>query len=55
VLAGFGPLPSDVPQPLRQAILQLVAHWHEFRGNANPPAAPLTVDALIHPFREVRL
>lgn len=55
VKAGFGPLATDVPEPLRQAILLLVAHWYEHRGNGNPPPLPLTLDALLKPFRAVRL
>ena len=53
--AGFGPAGDDVPEPLRQAILVLLAHWYDHRGNANPPRVPLTVDQLIRPFRAVRL
>ena len=53
--AGFGPNAADVPEPLRQAILILVAHWFEHRGTGNPPPLPLTLDALIRPWREVRL
>ena len=55
VTAGFGLAAADVPEPLRQAILILVAHWFEHRGNSNPPPLPLTLDALICPWREVRL
>lgn len=29
--AGYGPTPGDVPAPIRQAILMLVAHWYEHR------------------------
>jgi uncharacterized phiE125 gp8 family phage protein len=29
--AGFGAMPSDVPQTIRQALLLLVAHWYEHR------------------------
>ena len=32
VEAGYGDAPADVPQPLRQAIELLVAHWYENRG-----------------------
>ena len=53
--AGFGTAASDVPEGLREAILQLTAHWFEHRGNANPPPAPLTVKTLLQPFREKRL
>ncbi len=55
VKAGFGVSASSVPEALRQAILQLVAHWHEHRGHAEPPALPLTLDTLLQPYREVRL
>ena len=52
---GFGPGQDDVPEQLRQAVLLLVAHWYDHRGNANPPPVPLTVAALLAPFREARL
>ena len=52
--AGFGPLPEDVPQPLRQAVLMLVAHWYAHRGDEDAPAAPGGVDALLRPYRAVR-
>lgn len=55
VTAGFGATASAVPEPLRQAVLILVAHWFEHRGAADPPPLPLTLDALIRPWREVRL
>ncbi len=32
VTAGYGPSSLDVPAPLRQAIMMLVAHWYEHRG-----------------------
>lgn len=52
---GFGVASAAVPAPLRQAILVLIAHWYEHRGNANPPAIPLTFASLIAPYRGVRL
>jgi uncharacterized phiE125 gp8 family phage protein len=55
VTAGFGAAAADVPEPLRQAILALVGHWYEHRGEGRPPSPPLTVDTLIRPFREIRL
>lgn len=55
VTAGFGPNADDVPESLRQAMLVLVAHWYDHRGDSRPPAPPLTVDALLRPFREARL
>jgi uncharacterized phiE125 gp8 family phage protein len=58
-LAGFGPQPADVPEPLRQSILLLAAHWYERReavevGHAALPLPPLVGD-LLSPFREARL
>ena len=55
VTAGFGSAASSVPEPLRQAVLILVAHWFEHRGAADPPPLPLTFDTLVRPWREVRL
>jgi hypothetical protein len=57
--AGFGPVPADVPAPLRQAILLLVAHWYEHRspleGGAPAEPPPHMVSALLRPYRSVRL
>ena len=51
---GFGAA-AAVPAELRQAVLQLVAHWYEHRGHANPPPAPLTAATLLAPFRGLHL
>ena len=58
-VAGYGDAAADVPAPIRQAILLLVAHWHEHRepveiGAAKPPC-PSTVSELLQPYRWVRL
>jgi uncharacterized phiE125 gp8 family phage protein len=53
--AGFGATPDSVPEPLRQAVLRLVAHWYAHRGEEAPPPVPSGVEALIQPFREMRL
>ncbi len=56
--AGYGDA-ADVPAPLAQAILQLVAHWYETREPVafGGPAGevPGTVAALIAPYRAVNL
>lgn len=57
--AGIGSLAADVPQPIRHAILLLVAHWYEHRdpfevGSA-AAAIPAVISDLLKPFREVRL
>ena len=57
--AGFGAAASDVPAPLRQAILLLVAHWFETREPvvAGTPSTrfPEAVQGLLDPYRIRRL
>ncbi|MHA1523457.1 MAG: head-tail connector protein [Alphaproteobacteria bacterium] len=57
--AGYGIATSDVPEPLRQAVRLLVAHWFETREpvvlGAQADMVPTTVDALAAPYRRVRL
>jgi uncharacterized phiE125 gp8 family phage protein len=55
VAAGFGALPADVPQPLRQAIELLVAHFYAQRGDEAGGGLPLGLGALLDPYRRVRL
>ncbi len=59
VTAGYGPTSIDVPTPLRQAIMMLVAHWYEHRGAVGHDQAgnvpPLGFDALIAPYRILSL
>jgi uncharacterized phiE125 gp8 family phage protein len=52
--AGFGTAASDVPQPLREAILKLVACWFERRGDEREEM-PHGLDALLLPYRSARL
>lgn len=57
--AGIGDDAEDVPQPIRHAILLLVAHWYEHRDplevGAAGAAIPALVSDLLRPYREVRL
>jgi uncharacterized phiE125 gp8 family phage protein len=57
--AGYGPAAADVPAPLRQAILLLVAHWYEHRApvesGAQPAPLPDMISGLLAPYRAVRL
>ncbi len=59
VIAGYGPTSVDVPAPLRQAILMIVAHWYEHRGalghDLAGAIAPQGVEALLAPYRMVTL
>ena len=53
--AGYG-APAAVPQPLKQAILLLAAHWFESRAPIGEGVElPLTVSALAAPYRRIRL
>jgi uncharacterized phiE125 gp8 family phage protein len=57
--AGYGDAADDVPAPIRQALLMLVAHWHEHRdpieiGSADV-AVPPAVSQLLQPYRMARL
>jgi uncharacterized phiE125 gp8 family phage protein len=59
VTAGYGPSSIDVPAPLRQAIMMLVAHWYEHRGavghDMSLDQTPLGFDSLITPYRILSL
>lgn len=55
VTAGFGTDPDDIPMPLRQAMLLLLAQSYEHRGDGDLPPTPLMVDALLMPYRLVRI
>ena len=58
-VAGYGSAVTDVPAPIRQAILLLIAHWYEHRepveiGTAEV-SVPTMVSDLLQPYRPVRL
>ena len=58
VTVGFGATSLDVPSPLRQAILDLVADWYDHRGTGLDTAMmrePDRVVALVEPYRAVLL
>ena len=54
-VAGYGAAASAVPQPIKQALLLLVAQWYEHREvslvGTMQAALPFTVDALMGPYR----
>ncbi len=58
-VAGFGDAATDVPQPIRQALLLLVAHWYENREpveiGATATAIPKTVSEMLSPYRRRQL
>lgn len=57
--AGYGGAASDVPEPIRQALRLLVAHWYEVRNPVHIGSmvsrVPDTVSELLRPYRAVRL
>jgi len=48
--AGYGGAADDVPAPLREAILEIVAELYVHRGDG-PEDVPLTAQALLAPYR----
>lgn len=55
VTAGYGEAVTDIPMPLRQAILLLVGQAYEYRAGQDVPSIPMMVDALIMPYRSLKL
>ncbi len=53
-VAGYGDAATDVPAPLREAILELIAFLYENRGEA-PADLPLDGLALLAPYRNLKL
>lgn len=57
--AGFGAAASDVPAPIRQAVLLLVAHWYEHRDpieiGSDATVIPHGISEMLAPWRRVRL
>lgn len=57
--AGYGDAAVDVPEPIRQAIMLLIAHWYEHRSPLEVGAlarpAPDMVAELLAPYRTMRL
>ncbi|MCF6303517.1 MAG: hypothetical protein L3J13_10050, partial [Devosiaceae bacterium] len=58
-VAGFGPLGSDVPSDLRQALLSLVGYWFEHRDAVviagSGAIVPPGFDQLVAQYRSVNL
>lgn len=54
--AGYGAA-SEVPAPLKVAVMMLAAHWYASREavstGANPATVPLGFDAIIAPYRRI--
>ena len=58
-VAGFGNTPADVPEPIRRALLLLIAQWSDQRSpieiGAGGAALPPEVAGLTTSYRQVRL
>lgn len=58
-VAGFGTEPAEVPADLRQALLGLVAHWHEHRDAVivagSGAVVPSGFDRMVAAHKRVRL
>ncbi len=55
VISGYGPDIDDIPMPLRQALLLLIGQGYEHRSGRDMPSITLMVDALIMPYRSLKL
>lgn len=59
ITAGFGANATDVPAPIRQALLLLTAHWYEKRDpveiGGKGARIPAAVSNLLEPYVEKRL
>lgn len=55
VICGYGDAALDVPEPLRQAVRELAAHWYENRGVVGAALMPGTAAALLAPYRMMSL
>jgi uncharacterized phiE125 gp8 family phage protein len=59
ITAGYGATSASVPEPLRQAIRQLVTHWYENRSaisvGLSAAVLPANALALMAPYRVVSL
>jgi uncharacterized phiE125 gp8 family phage protein len=57
--AGYGASAADVPAPIRQALLLLIAHWYERREpievGSPETIVPAVVSDLLEPYRMKRL
>lgn len=56
--AGYGPSAMDTPAPIRQAILHLVAFWHEYRGpiaSGEIHQIPHAILDMIAPFKKIHI
>lgn len=55
MVAGYSETPHEIPMPLRQALCLLVAQSFEYRDKSTEPPLPFMVDALLMPYRSLKL
>jgi hypothetical protein len=55
MICGIASAASDVPSSLKQAVLELVAHLYEHRGDEKQVAIPSAVALLCQPYKRTRL
>lgn len=53
-VAGYGAAPAGIPQDIRQAILLIVAHLYENRGDVSAEM-PATAELLLGNYREIKI
>jgi len=55
-VAGYGSNRSDIPEPIRMAVLQYVAHLYEHRGDTEAKSVepPAMIKSLLQPYKIMR-
>jgi uncharacterized phiE125 gp8 family phage protein len=58
-VAGYGSAADEVPADLRQAVLLLIAHWHEHRDAVviagSGAVVPSGFDRVVSAYKQVRM
>jgi len=53
--AGMAATAAEVPPTIKQAVLELVAHLYEHRGDEKQVAIPSVVSLMMAPYKRTRL
>jgi len=54
-VSGYGDEASDLPDPIKQAMLLMLGHLYDNRGDEEMPGFPPAIDALLSPYEVVTI